>query len=280
MTTLQLYNDDCLEKMKSIADKSIDLIICDLPYGCLRRGGGEEKKRRRFKDGVDTGTEIIQTEGVFAGCDWDIKINLELFWKQIKRIRKNEHTPTLHFCSTKFGIDLINSNPKEFRYDLVWVKPSAVGFLNANKKPMSSHEMIYVFSKAGANYNRIDNIGGKAYSFMNKENKEKRIKARNIKGPVVYAIDTINTGIRCVKSTIEIKNTREKGAHPTAKPVELYKWLIERYSSVGNMVLDPTFGSCNSGLASKELERNYIGIEKDEEFFKKAESRFNNGSIS
>lgn len=275
MTTLQLYNADCLEKMKSITDKSIDLIICDLPYGCLRGGGGEEKKRRRFKDGVDTGTENIQTEGVIAGCDWDIKINLELFWKQIKRIRKNEHTPTLHFCSTKFGIDLINSNHKEFRYDLVWVKPNAVGFLSANKKPITTHEMIYVFSKTGANYNRI-NIFGDFPSGGGGISNASFI-------PSINGMPNSNTtiaGQRCPTSCIEINNKKVKGAHPTAKPIELYKWLIERYSNVGDTILDPTFGSCRSGLAAKELGRNYIGIEKDEKFFKKAESGFNNGSIS
>lgn len=114
--TLQLYNADCLEQMKSIPDKSIDLIICDLPYGCLSGraiGKNAEEKgcfgatRKRFIDGKDTGTLIKQESGSFAGCDWDIKINLDLFWEQIRRIRKNDHTPCLHFCSTKFGYDLI-----------------------------------------------------------------------------------------------------------------------------------------------------------------------------
>lgn len=246
MTTLQLHHGDCLEKMKLIADKSIDLIICDLPYGCLTGGGGAEKKRRRFKDGKDTGTEIIQTEGVIAGCAWDIKINLELFWKQVKRIRKNEHSPCIHFCSTKFGTDLINSNPKEFRYDLVWIKPNAVGFLSANKKPMATHEMLYVFSKAGANYNRIDILGD--------------FKAGG-------------GGRRCPTSCIEINNKKEKGAHPTAKPVDLYKWIIERYSNAEDTILDPTFGSCNSGKACKELGRNYIGIEMNDVFYNKAQAK-------
>lgn len=265
MTTLQLHHGDCLEKMKIIPDKSIDLIICDLPYGCLMGGGGAEKKRRRFKNGVDTGTEIKQTEGVIAGCAWDIKINLELFWKQVKRIRKNEHTPCIHFCSTKFGVDLINSNPKEFRYDLVWNKMRGVGFLSANKKPMNSHEMIYIFSKTGANYNRIDMKNGEPYF---KKSKELICEQYNIK----RTSSTINEGTRCVLSVIDQYNTAgHKGKqHPTAKPVELYKWLIERYSKVGDMVLDPTFGSCNSGIVSKELGRNYIGIEMDEKFYIKA----------
>jgi site-specific DNA-methyltransferase (adenine-specific) len=268
MTTLQLHHGDCLEKMKSIADKSIDLILCDLPYGCLTGGGGAEKKRRRFKNGVDTGTEIKQTEGTIAGCSWDIKINLELFWVQIKRIRKNEHSPCIHFCSTKFGIDLINSNPNEYRYDLVWVKPSAVGFLSVNKKPMATHEMIYIFSKAGANYNRIDVLGDfKAHgggrtgsNFIPDINTKTDIKVNN-------------EGKRCAKSCIEINNKKVKGAHPTTKPIDLYKWIIERYSKAGDTILDPTFGSCNSGLAAKELGRNYIGIEMNDAFFDKAKAK-------
>jgi len=267
MTTLQLHHGDCLEKMKLIADKKIDLIICDLPYGCLMGGAGAEKKRRRFKDGKDTGTEIKQTEGVIAGCAWDVKINLDLFWKQVKRIRKNEHSPCIHFCSTKFGNDLINSNPKEFRYDLVWVKPNAVGFLSANKKPMATHEMIYVFSKAGANYNRIDILGdfkagggGRSQaSFIPSINELENIKVDN-------------TGRRCPTSCIEINNKKVKGQHPTAKPVDLYKWIVERYSNAGDTVLDPTFGSCNSGVASRELNRNYIGIEMNDVFYNKAQA--------
>jgi len=258
MTTFNLYNADCLEKMKDIADKSVDLIICDLPYGCLIGGGGEEKKRRKEANG-DVG-------GVISGCSWDIKINLEEFWKQIKRIRKNDHTPCIHFCSTKFGYDLIKSNEAEFRHDLVWCKNNAVGFLSANKKPMNAHEMIYVFSKKGANYNRIDLVGDY------KNNNGGRIKATFI--PSINDLKPSikdNTGTRCVKSYItDIPNYKTKSGHPTAKPKELYKWLIERYSNAGDTILDPTFGSCNSGIVARELGRNYIGIEKDSTFYDKA----------
>ena len=242
--TIQLHHGDCLEKMKLIPDKTVDLIICDLPYGCLKSAAHA--------------THV-------AGCTWDERIDLDAFWKQVKRIRKDEHTPCIHFCSTKFGVDLINSNPKEFRYDLVWVKPSAVGFLSVNKKPMCSHEMIYVFSKVGAHYNRIDILGDFKAAGGG------RSPSRFI--PAINAITNIpvdNEGKRCVKSVIEINNKKVKGQHPTAKPTDLYKWLIERYSNAGDTVLDPTFGSCNSGLVASELGRNYIGIEKDEAFYKKA----------
>ena len=249
--------------MKSIADNSIDLIICDLPFGCLTGGGGKEKAKRnerfRFIDGVNTNTKI--KSDIIGGCDWDIKIDLEEFWKEVKRIRKDDHTPTLHFCSTKYGYDLIKSNEKEFRYDLVWNKPNAVGFLSANKKPMSSHEMIYVFSKAGANYERIDISG----NFPSGGGGRSTANFLPIAG--MPNTGTTKEGWRCIKSVIDISNKKTRGGHPTAKPIELYKFLIERYSKKGDTVLDPTFGSGNSGIASKELNRNYKGIEMDKVFF-------------
>ena len=270
--TLQLFNADCLEQMKSIPDKSIDLIICDLPYGCLTGGAGEEKRKRKEKlqraDNPDKPNDR-KSGGVIAGCAWDIKLDLNAFWLQIKRIRKDEHTPCLHFCSTKFGIDLINSNPTEFRYDLVWCKSNAVGFLSANKKPMAAHEMIYVFSKAGANYNRIDILG----DF--KKGTGGRSKANFITGiNKIENIQTDNEGKRCPISYIEIANKKEKNGHPTAKPTDLYKWLIERYSNEGDTILDPTFGSGNSGLVANALKRNYIGIEMHKDYFDKLLSKW------
>jgi site-specific DNA-methyltransferase (adenine-specific) len=116
--TLQLFNADCFEKMKDISDNSIDLIICDLPYGCLHPERKDINAKDKYKNHAGS-----------QGCSWDIKLNLEEFWKQIKRIRKDDHTPCLHFCSTKFGYDLIKSNEKEFRYDMVWCKSNSSGFL-------------------------------------------------------------------------------------------------------------------------------------------------------
>ena len=247
-----LYLGDCLEKMKSVADKSIDLIICDLPFGCLIGGGGKEKMKRIDNNSKD----------VIAGCPWDIKIDLVEFWNQIKRIRKNDHTPTLMFCTTKYGYELIKSNEKEFRYDLVWDKQRGVSFLSANKMPMRSHEMIYVFSKAGANYNRID-LEGDFKPFISGKGRSKQYGG-------VEKIQKENDGsTRCIKSVIQNKTSSTRGGHPTEKPIDLYKFLIERYSNEGDTILDPTFGSGNSGLATEELGRNYIGMEKDETFFNK-----------
>lgn len=203
MAELTLYNGDCLEVMKSIADKSIDLIICDLPYGCL--------------------TTQAST------CSWDVKIDLEAFWTQVKRIRKSEHSPTIHFCTTKFGYDLIKSNESEFRYDLVWSKTNAVGFLSANRKPMSSHEMIYVFSKAGAFYERIDITG----DFPKGGGGTSSAKFLPISG--MPNLGTTEAGRRCVKSVIDVSNKKTKGGHPTAKPCDLYRFLIQRYCPLGGL---------------------------------------------
>jgi len=265
MSTFELYNGDCLEVMKDISSNSIDLILCDLPYGCLT-GGGMTKIETAKKYGMKG------TEGTICGCDWDIKINLEAFWTEVKRIRKNEHTPTLHFCTTKFGFDLIESNKKEFRYDLVWDKSRGVSFLSANKMPMRSHEMCYVFSKEGAYYKRVDISG----NFKKWEHKSDGvIKSNTYKSPdggydIKQTTPEGGDGKRCVLSVIHNPSSHSKDGHPTEKPIELYKFLIERYCPLGGTVLDPTFGSCNSGRAAEALGRNYIGIEKDKGFYDKA----------
>jgi len=259
-----LLKGDCLAHLKSLPDKSVDLIICDLPYGCLTGGAGKaDIMRADFPDRPNT-----RKEGTIAGCSWDIKIDLEVFWSEVKRIRKSDHTPCIHFCTTKFGYELINSNPKEFRYDLVWDKQRGVSFLSANKMPMRSHEMVYVFSKAGANYNRIDISGN--FKAVGGGCKPSKVYG----GAVGEQQPPTNEGKRCALSVIDVANSAGKGNHPTQKPVELYKWLIERYSKEGETVLDPTAGSFNSGVASMELKRNYIGIEKDVGFFNKALSKF------
>ena len=257
-----LLNGDCLELMKDLPDKSIDLFICDLPYGCLS-GQNTNKSLMRTENGVATGKKALTPDGLLGGCSWDIKIDLDKFWEQVERLMKNDHTPIIQFCNTRFGNELINSKPQWFRYDLVWSKSNGVGFLSANKQPLRSHENIYVFAKKGANYERIDiEVEGA------KEYFDKRDETRT----GIYGTKKVNPhksmeGIRCVKSVIEVSNKKSKGQHPTAKPVDLYKWLIERYSKKGDMVLDPTFGSGNSGRACEELKRHYIGIEKDDKFF-------------
>ena len=264
MATLTLHHGDCLELMKDLPDKSIDLFVCDLPYGCLSAKGNPS--RRRFVNGVDTGT--IVTHDVIGGCKWDIPIDLAQFWVQVKRLCKNDHTPVLMFCSAKFGYELIKSNEAWFRYDLVWNKMRGVSFLQANKAPMRSHEMIYVFSKKGANYTRVDIKGDfQPYSFKATEEGQPRAGKNS-------RTATKNDGTtRCVLSVVEVSNkTLRKTSHPTQKPDDLYEWLITRYSKEGDTILDPTAGSFASCFTAQRLGRNAIGMEMDEKFYEKAKN--------
>ena len=235
MTTSTLYNGDCLEVMKELPNNSIDLLFCDLPYG--------------------------QTS-----CNWDSLIDLELFWKQVNRICKID-CPMFFTCSTKFGVSLINSNPKNFRYDLVWIKSAPCGFLNAKKMPMKKHEMVYVFYRKLPVYD----LSSHQHKFL-RERKDEWCDKNGLYGDDK---DVPKTEYKYVPplptSLLEIKS--EKGKHATQKPTELIKWCLKYYSKEDDVVLDPTMGSGSTGVACKQLNRNFIGIELDEHIYKVAEDR-------
>jgi site-specific DNA-methyltransferase (adenine-specific) len=235
---MQIFKGDCLEIMKSLPNASCDLILCDLPYGCI-------------------------------GAKWDCKINLEKFWEQVRRLCKNDNTPVIHFCNTRFGYELIKSNPDWFRTDLIWQKSNAQGFLNVKKRPLIQHEMIYIFSKKESYYKRIDITG----DF--KRNGGGRSKSNFIPSiedmPNTSNVD--NTGRRCVTSIITVANKKGKGNHPTQKPDELYEWLLKRYCPDNGTVLDPTAGSFTSCFVAQKLGLNSIGIEQNDEYFNKAKSK-------
>jgi site-specific DNA-methyltransferase (adenine-specific) len=222
----------------------------------LTGGGGKEKAKRK-----EAGSEDH-----IAGCSWDIKIDLEKFWEQVKRLAKNDHTPVIMFCTTKFGAELIASNPSWFRYDIVWSKSNGVGFLSANKQPLRSHEMIYIFSKKGAYYKRVDIEGD--FPETIKEG-HKRSKNQEVYGSI-NDVSSSNKGKRCVKSVVEIANKKGRGNHPTQKPEELYEWLLKRYCPEGGTILDPTAGSFTSCFTAQKLGLKSIGIEMNEEFYNNA----------
>ena len=260
---------DCLQLMKGLPDKSVDLFICDLPYGCLSGGGGKEKTKRKNIGSTASNKQCFGgSPGGLLGVDWDIKIDLIEFWKQVKRLAKNDHTPVIMFCNTRFGTELITSQPTWFRYDLVWSKTNGVGFLSANKQPLRSHENIYVFAKKGANYKRVDIKGDFPAGGGGRSNSSVYPSSNDIPN-----LNTTKEGIRCVKSVIEVANKKSRGGHPTAKPTELYKWLIERYSKEGDTILDPTAGSFNSCFAAIEMKRRAIGIEMNGAYFWSATNR-------
>jgi len=263
---MEIHHGDCLEVMKKLPEKSIDLFVCDLPYGCLTGGGGKEKAKRKEKGSTDS----------IAGCDWDIKIDLPKLWEQITRLMKTDKTPILMFCNTRFGAELIASNPSWFRYDLVWYKSRGVGFLRANKEPLRSHEFIYVFSKREAFYKRIDIEG----DFPPYVGSHSSAKVYNLEKPDKEGYKKVDSKKRCVKSVITIGNESNKKGHPTQKPKELYKWLIERYSNEGDTILDPTAGSFNSVATAHELKRKAIGIEMNKAFFDKFNATLSSSSAS
>ena len=262
---MQFLHGDCLEIMPTLKSKSIDCFVCDLPYGCLAGSKNQVIKNvaNNFRKECPPSD---RSNGIFS-CGWDIKIDLVKFWEQVKRLAKNEHTPVLMFCNTRFGAELIASNPSWFRYDLVWNKQRGIGFLSANKQPLRSHELIYVFSKKGAFYKRID-VEGKPYSKKSKEEVSEQYGVKRVEGK--------NEGKRCVLSVIDCLNSAghhrkgKIGNHPTQKPAELYEWLLRRYCPDEGCVLDPTAGSFTSCFVADKLGLKAIGIEKDDNFFKKA----------
>ena len=251
--SITFLNGDCLQVMKDLSGGSIDCFVCDLPYGCLGNDRRSEKVKKDIPDG-----------GTYGACIWDIKIDLDEFWKQVKRLAKSDNTPVLMFCTTKFGAELIASNPSWFRYDLVWDKGRGVSFLSANKMPMRSHEMIYIFSKSGAYYNRKDITGDFKQSGGGRDKGKTVSRQYGATG-----VETTNSGTRCVLSVIHA-SAHKKGGHPTEKPLDLYKWLLERYCPPGGTILDPTAGSFNSCFAAYDLGLHAIGIEKDDGFYSTA----------
>ena len=238
---MELYNEDCLERLKKIPDKSIDLIFNDLPYG--------------------------QTS-----CKWDSLIDIDELWKEYKRIRKDT-TPIFFTCSTKFGHSLISSNMKEFRYDLVWVKSAPCNFLNAQKMPMKKHEMIYVFYKKLPLYDLSSHTKIFLKETENKKNGKDGIDNIGMIKNRSKKVISNKYDPTLPNSILEIKS--QKGKHSTQKPDALMEWILKYYSKENDIVLDPTMGSGSMGVACKKMNRKFIGIEKDEEIFKVAEERIN-----
>ena len=230
---MELYNDDCMNVLDTIEHK-IDLALFDLPYG-------------------------------ETNCEWDNKIDLSLMWEKLKKISK-PNTCFIFFGSMKFGIELINSNPKWFRYDLVWNKHSTAGFLCSGKMPLRSHEMIYIF------YEKLPTYNVKEY--------HKKINLTQIQESInkpitenIYGIKPRNHGYTydnpIPKSILDFNMNRNMKTrnHPTEKPVELLKWLMRYYSNEGDVVLDITMGSGSTGVAAKELNRYFIGIEMEKKYY-------------
>lgn len=343
----QLLHGNCIEEMKQLENRSVDLIFCDLPYATKSYSA--------------------------VNCKWNTPIDLDAMWKEFMRIKKFT-TPIFMTCNTKFGVDLINSAPKDcpFRYDLVWCKSSPCGHLLAKKMPMRKHEMVYVFyerlplydisshkhkflkeekqestgvvkEEYEGNYGKLqtpdyvknnitrnklrreykkngdtestydpplptslikeehDNVYGWDTS-KNIDNRPSNDRTSAYEPPLPTSLikeeekvngiygelpttDNYGESIGMKKadkhkvqyepalptSLLEIKSSR--GKHSTEKPVALMEWILKYYSKEGDVVLDPTMGSGSTGVSCKNMNRNFIGIEMDDEIYEGACAR-------
>ena len=256
----ELYRGDCLEIMQGIPDKSIDMVLCDLPYNVTKNS-------------------------------WDLDvIDLDALWKQYKRIIKDNGAIVL-FGQDKFTAKLMLSEPKLHRYNLIWDKVLATGFLNANRMPLRSHEDICVYNtdtdvrsiddieevshedicvfyKKLPTYNPQMELGDKPCHSSGKS-VGKKIKKNSNYGDFIVTDKSKERGnLKYPKSILRFEKPHPSVAvHPTQKPVSLLKYLIESFTDRGAVVLDNTMGSGSTGIAALECGRYFIGIEKEEEFF-------------
>src|SRR3990167_9954034 len=229
---------DCLEVMKDIPDKSIDMILADLPYGT-------------------------------TACKWDTIIPFEPLWEQYKRIIKDNGAIVLT-ASQPFTSTLVMSNIKMFKYEWIWSKKVGSGLLNANRLPLKSHESILIFYKNQPTYNKQKWIGKPNHARGNPKTTKNSLygdydivdnfdKTNNLKNPLsVIEFDKIHPS---------------KTIHPTQKPVALFEYLIKTYTNEGDLVLDNCAGSGTTAVACKNLGRKFIGIEISEKYCQIARER-------
>ncbi|MBQ3434097.1 MAG: site-specific DNA-methyltransferase [Selenomonadaceae bacterium] len=236
MTDYQIFNEDCISGMRRLDAGSVDAIICDPPF---------------------------QT----TDCAWDIRLPMQEMWQEFNRVTK-ENAAIVLFSQLPFAVDLINANRKMFRYEWIWSKPRAVGFLNANRMPLRAHENILVFYKKLPTYNPQFRKG-KAYEHAQREQLRDRKSVYQSRGASVtkndgehyYPRDVINFAQPVANSK---KDTR---VHPTQKPVDLMEFLVRTYTNEQELVLDATMGSGSTGVACMKSRRRFIGFETDKEFF-------------
>jgi site-specific DNA-methyltransferase (adenine-specific) len=229
MSEIKLLHGDCLDLMKNIADNSVDMVLCDLPYGT---------------------TEL---------------------WKQYDRIIKDNACIAL-FAQYPFDKILAMSNISMLRYDYIWIKDNSTGFLNANKMPLKKTENILIFYKKLPTYNP-QMKSGKPYVCKQGSGSSNLHYDENCGGHI-----TVNKGLRYPDNVLKFNRDKEK-FHPTQKPVTLLEYLIKTYTNEKETVLDNCMGSGSTGVACKNTNRNFIGIEKDDKYFEIAKQRIENGFV-
>jgi DNA modification methylase len=232
------YQGDCLVEMDKIEDKSVDMILCDLPYGT-------------------------------TACKWDSVIPFEPLWKQYERVIKDNGAIVLT-ASQPFTTVLSHSNIKIFRYELIWQKNNFTGFLNAGRMPLKAHENILIF------YKKLPTYNPQKYEVSEKFiDKRKTINNTPYKESVFHEkkrLRKADDGLRNPTSILQFES-ETKTIHNTQKPVALMEYLVRTYTNEGETVLDNCMGSGTTGVACKNLNRNFIGIEKDEKYFLIAKNR-------
>lgn len=235
----KIYNEDCLEGMKKIDDKSVDCIITDLPYGQTSRN------------------------------KWDSVIPFEPLWKQYERVIKDNGAIIL-FANGMFTADLMQSNRKLWKYNLIWEKTQPTGFLNAKKMPLRSHEDICIFYKKLPTYHPQKTTGHPRK--VSKAEHKTNCKETTDYGE--HGLTTYDSTERYPKSVWTFAKDIQKSAlHPTQKPVALIEELIKTYTNPGDLVLDSCAGSCTTAVAAMNTNRNYICFEKDKDIFEVGTAR-------
>ncbi len=238
---MQLMHGDCLTLMQDIPDNSVDMILCDLPYGTTARNA------------------------------WDVPIPFETLWEQYHRVTKH-NAAILLFSQMPFTADAVASNRKEFRYEWIVQKSQATGFLNAKRMPLKVHENILVFYRKLPTYHP-------QFSY-----KEPYGKVRHSGSSTNYREEsgavTINTDGRRYPTDVlkfnfpnTLSRKEGKGLHPTQKPTRLLEYLIKTYTNPGEVVLDNCMGSGSTGVACANTDRDFIGIELNDDYYHLAQKR-------
>ena len=244
MKDIQLIHGDCLIEMQNIPDKSIDCILCDLPYGQLNKSNKH--------------------------AAWDVVIPFEALWEQYKRIIKDNGAIVL-FAQGMFTAQLMMSNPKMWRYNLIWQKGGRCsGFLNAKRQPLREHEDICVFYKKQPTYNP-QMVKCLPHQRNHSRGKMEKEQTNRCYGKFGKAVDII-TNLKYPKSILNFKRPHPQ-VHPTEKPVALLEYLIKTYTNEGDTVLDNCMGSGSCGVAAVNTNRKFIGIELDENYYNIAKQR-------
>jgi site-specific DNA-methyltransferase (adenine-specific) len=243
---MKLMQGDCLERMKEILDGSVDMVLTDPPYGT-------------------------------TACKWDSIIPLEPMWEQLKRVIK-PNSAIVMTASQPFTTTLISSNMKMFKYELIWKKNQGSSPALAKYRPMPAHENVIVFGDGKTTYNPVMRTGFKPWNKIEtgKEiRNDHRLGYKNATGLVKNG-----TSERYPLSHVNIPHAKGRGQlHPTQKPVALMEYLIKTYTNEGDMVLDFTMGSGTTGVACANLNRDFIGIEKDLDYFNIAKERIEKAEI-